>query len=271
MMSSVPILLYHSVSSDVSVHFRKWSVSPQLFMAHMSYLADHDYQPLTVSEYVELMAEHRLPAQPVVITFDDGFADFRMNALPVLRRYEFPSTLYLTTGYVDATSRWLDREGEGERPMLTWSDVKEMASDDLEYGAHSHSHRQLDTLSATDARSEILRSKQELEQRLVAPVKSFAYPHGFHSPTIRAMVQQSGFTSACGVKHALSHSYDDPFALARVIITADTSLEAFGKLMTGEGLRLATRRELLRTKAWRVARRSATFAHSSSSAAEVLE
>ena len=255
----VPNLLYHSIAEAVAPQFSRWVVRPQVFAAHMAYLHDHGYTPITVTQLAIAMTDSsvRLPDQPVVLTFDDGFADFYTGALPALKRYGFAATLYITTGFVGKASRWLYREGEGERPMLTWSQIAEISASGIECGAHSHSHPQLDTLPLGAAHDEISRSKSVLEQHLGRPVQTFAYPHGYDSPAVRRLVQQAGYSSACAVKYAMSALTDDRFALARIIVTADTDVESFSGLLVGRGLRVAPIREQVRTKGWRLVRRSA--------------
>ena len=259
MLKVTPILLYHSISDKAAPQFAPWAVQPEVFGAHLCYLRKQGYTPLTLSQLARLYVGYkRLPERPVVITFDDGFADFYTNALPLLERYACPATLYITTDYVGHTSRWLEAEGEGGRPMLTWAQIKELAERGVECGAHTRTHPQLDTLSLAEARAEIEGSKKALEQRLGKPVMSFAYPHGYHSPAVKRLVKQAGFSSACAVKHAVSVRTDDPFTLARVIVSADTGLDTFKALLSGRYLRVAPRRETWQVRGWRLTRRAAS-------------
>ncbi|MGH7870054.1 MAG: polysaccharide deacetylase family protein [Candidatus Dormibacteraceae bacterium] len=88
-----------------------------------------------------------VPEKTVVITFDDGFADFYREALPLLQNYRYTATLYVATGFVGGTSRWLGSCGEGDRPMLTWSTLREIAALGIEIGANTHTHPELDRLA----------------------------------------------------------------------------------------------------------------------------
>ncbi len=258
----IPILLYHSVSENSSPEFKKWVMHPTMFDAHMRYLHEHQYTPITVTQLAQAIDADTFHSikQPVVITFDDGFADFYANALPVLRKYGFPATLYIVTGAVGGTSRWLADEGEGERPMMTWDQVAEVDALGIECGSHTHTHPQLDTLPAKTAWEEITRSKTELEQHLGHEVPSFAYPHGYYGRAVREMTQRAGFASACGVKHAMSKIDDDRFALGRIIITSDTGVDELGALLRGEGIPIAQTRERIQTALWRIYRRSVAIA-----------
>ena len=257
MRTVIPILLYHSISSDTASGFRTWSLAPERFESHMRYLHDERYTPLTVSELVhELRGARRLPAKPIVISFDDGLSDFYSGAFPALKKYGMPSTLYVVSGCVGSTSRWLVTEGESQRSMLSWRQLRELDRAGVEIGAHSHSHPQLDTLPSSEAWSEILLSKCQIEDHLGHRVESFAYPHGYHSAHVRGLVQQAGFSSACAVKHAFSACDDDPFSLARIVVTNEITVAQLDRLLHGGKLQIAPRYELIRTRMWRLTRRS---------------
>lgn len=254
---NIPILLYHSISEEVAPSFQKWAVHPERFSEQLSFLQTQGYAPITVSQLVEATTggHEGLPERPVVMTFDDGFADFYTGAWPLLKKHDFVATLFLTTDYIGKTSRWLVAEGEGDRPMLSWEQVRELDGNGVECGAHTRTHPQLDTLCTARARGEIVGSKRALEHNLGKPVVSFAYPHGYHSAATKKLVKQAGFSTACAVKHAMSHQNDDPFALARIIIEADTDLATFENLLDGRGVRPAPSGERWQTKGWRYARR----------------
>jgi peptidoglycan/xylan/chitin deacetylase (PgdA/CDA1 family) len=258
MSLAIPILLYHSIAESASAQFKKWVVDPRDFAAQMAYLHENGFTPLTVTRLARAITNRRvsLPDRPVVISFDDGFADFYSQAFPILDQYGFAATLYVVSGYVGGRSQWLQAQGEGERPMLTWEQIFALDEAGVEIGAHTQTHPQLDTLATSVARDQIQGSKLVLEQRLGKRVTSFAYPHGYYSPDIRRVVRQAGFHCACGVKHAMSSIKDDRFALSRIIVSSATSLADFRDLLAGRGLRVAPTGERVRTKAWRLLRRS---------------
>lgn len=253
----IPILLYHSIADTATARFQRFTLPTQRFAAHMAYLHSQGYTALTVSQFraATCTPGKPLPQRPVVITFDDGFADFYHTALPTLDAYGLVATLYVPTGFVGQTSRWLAREGEGERPLVTWSQLRQISACGIECGAHTHRHLPLDTLAWAAYCQEITLPKVLLEEELGQPVTSFAYPHGYYSPAVRAVVQRTGYASACAVKHAMSSVTDDPWALARIIIQHDTDVHALSRLLQGQGLPLAPQTERLRTKIWRLLRR----------------
>jgi len=254
----IPILMYHSIADDASPKFKSFAVSPSLFADQMAYLQQHDYTPINVTQLVHTYMQKKtlLPARPIVITFDDGFADFFTHALPVLQQYNFTATLYITTAFVNGTSKWLESEGEAMRRLLTWSQIHEINAAGIECGAHSHTHPQLDVLDLAKMREEVVSCKKVLEDHLQEEVSSFAYPYGYYTTAVKQAVQEAGYTSACAVKFTLSSEKTDPFALARLKVSSDTSVKLLGELLTtGPGAMTALMLRA-RTPAWQLVRRS---------------
>ena len=255
---NIPILMYHSISHSTNPKFKQFAVPPAQFAEQMMYLSTHCYTPLTVTQLVTTAVEH-LPEKPVVLTFDDGMADFFTDALPILVRYNFPATLYIATAFVGGTCDWLRREGESARRMMTWKEIVLAHMAGIECGAHSHTHLQLDILSLPQAQREILTSKQLLEQHLGQNVPSFAYPYGYYTARMQRVVQATGFTSACAVKHAMHIAATHPFALPRLMVKPTTSREDFAALLTGKSTYSTTffnAYARLRTPMWQIVRRN---------------
>ena len=256
MTHAIPILMYHSIDRHSDPRAPRWTLSPTLFAEHMHWLAEHDYHPMTISDLVSARTPGiPLPPRALAITFDDGLRDFLTGAVPVLQRHGFTATLYVVTGYVGKTSRWSRSLGETDRPMLSWSELRSVSEHGIECGAHTHSHPQLDIMPPAGALGEILRSKTSLEDHLGRVVQTFAYPHGYAYRTTRQLVRQAGFTSACRVRHALSSTEEDRFALSRIIMTSDIGARDLASLLAGENLPIAPPPDRILATGWRLVRR----------------
>jgi peptidoglycan/xylan/chitin deacetylase (PgdA/CDA1 family) len=245
----IPILMYHSISCSASSRFKRFTVSPRAFAKQMEYLYQQSFTPITISEFINIRSQKIsvLPERPIMITFDDGFADFYTEALPVLAKYNFKATIYVPSAFVQRTSLWLEHEKEIMRQMLTWQQLREIDEQGIECGAHSHSHLRLDTLPNSLVRDEIVKSKEILEFNLGRQVNSFAYPFGHHTAAIRQLVQEVNYTSACAVEHTLTSLSTDPFALTRLMISVDTDLNTFALLVKNQNV-YAARMLYMRTK-----------------------
>ena len=254
-VQQLPILLYHSVSDVASPAYRPYVVSPARFAEQISILSRRHFTPLTVAEAVESrLPGHSLPPHPIVISFDDGLEDFLTGAMPVLERYDFPATLFVATGYVGKTAKWLGNLGEGNRQMLDWKQLSGLAARGIELGAHTRTHVQLDVVSLEQAWAEIVGSKVDIETALSIVVKSFAYPHGYSTAAVRKIVSDAGFTSACRVRHAVSTTTENPFALSRIIVTEEMDEEALVAAIDGESVPIAPPTDALPAAGWRFVR-----------------
>lgn len=130
----------------------------------------------------------------------------------------------------------------------------------FEIGAHTHTRAQLDTLSCASAWEEIASSRDVLADRLGRAPAAFAYPHGYSSRAVRALVAKAGFSSAAAVRNALSSTEDDRWQLARLTVTSTTTPAQLQRWLDGDEAWLAPARERPATRAWRLWRRSRAVA-----------
>jgi peptidoglycan/xylan/chitin deacetylase (PgdA/CDA1 family) len=103
------VLTYHSVLSRPS-SFPVWHhLDAVRFEEQIAYLAQHRHC-VTVAQLLAYMKAGRIPPYTSAVTFDDGFANNLNVALPILERYQVPATVFITTGYVDASQLlWPER------------------------------------------------------------------------------------------------------------------------------------------------------------------
>lgn len=259
-MSPVPILLYHGVAPDAPEGLAPWVMAPERFAAHLDLLVERGVHALTITALVEAMRSGRpLPPNSVAITFDDGLADFAEHAWPALRARDLVATLYVVSGNVGGRAEWLVEGAAGVAPplMLTWEQIRRLDAEGCEIGGHSVTHPELDTLGRRELMDEVALCRRTLSAGLGHPVRSFAYPHGYHDRRATAAVAAAGYDSACAVREAMSSTADDRFALARVTLRADATVSDLADVLDGRGLRVAPFAEPVRTKAWRTVRRMA--------------
>ena len=209
----VPILTYHAIDERPS----PISIPPAAFEWQMSELRNSGFHVIPLGRLVQhYHTGSTLPDRPVVVTFDDGLESVYTFALPVLRRFGFQATVFLVAGYCGKQNDWPSQPSNALRlPLMTWSQIRELDRDGIEFGAHTDSHPRLDRVPFEELEWEILGSKTNIEQRLGHAVELFAYPYGRRSEASDALVRQ-GYSGACTTKLALAGSTSDPFELERV-------------------------------------------------------
>ncbi len=249
------MLLYHSVRGEPTPGFERWETSSERLRTQLNQLEAAGRIPVSLPTYGRWLrndAGIALPDQPVVITFDDGFANF-LDVVPQFLERGYPVTLFVPTAYVGGESDWL--APQFRRQMLTWSQIADLDRSGIEIGSHSHAHRPIDTLRARDVRVEITRSRELIEDHLGHACASFAYPHGYYSRAVRRVVGDAGFEQACAVKDAMSGAGDDPMAVARLFVGWDDVGAKFDRLLVA-GHRRRVGHERIATRGWRIVRRA---------------
>jgi peptidoglycan/xylan/chitin deacetylase (PgdA/CDA1 family) len=109
------ILIYHRVLSETDP-MRPGEIDGQDFSWQMELLARF-FSVLPLDQALDLMKHNALPPASVCITFDDGYADNVVNALPILQRWNLPATFFVTTGFLDGGRMWNDSVLEALRGM----------------------------------------------------------------------------------------------------------------------------------------------------------
>ncbi len=245
----IPTLMYHKIG-DCPPGTRVpsiWATAAE-FRAQLEYLKRHGYESLLFSEFRDAELGRRpMPEKPVLITFDDGFANNHELAFPILRELGMKANAFLVCGRMGGDSRWdAAVETSAPIPMLTWEQAREMADAGVfEFGSHTMGHRDLRTLSAEDARWEIFASKKELETRLGREVLAFAYPwgEGAYDPAVRALVREAGYRYDFGVRPGITPLPWDPASgpLMRVEAVRGISRLDFHLKMTRGRVRIGRR------------------------------
>ncbi|GGL73936.1 hypothetical protein GCM10010129_17010 [Streptomyces fumigatiscleroticus] len=250
---AIPVFLYHAVMDDPPGWIAEFTVAPKEFAAHLDAITASGRTPVTISAVADHLAGRApLPPRPVLLTFDDGFADLPGPTAEALAERSLPATAYLTTGAISPGGRSLLPPA----PMMTLDQAAELERYGMEIGSHTVTHAQLDTLSARALAHELRDSKAVLEDALGHPVRHLAYPHGYNSAKVRAMSARAGYETATAVRHALSSDRDERYRIARLIVRRGHTVADVEAWLSGAGARVAPYRDGPKTVAWRWYRRA---------------
>lgn len=219
------ILTYHNFTIEEGSSYK---INIVEFEKQMDYLATHNYSVISLSELIKGLKVGQLPPRPIVITIDDGFKSTFTLAYPVLKKYNFPATLFLYTNFIEKNSG-----------SLTWKEIREMTENNIVIGSHTLSHCNLLKYQKNEnyetylarIRREIFLSKEILESKIHGKVKFFAYPYGVYSPIIKNLVIQAGYEGILNA-NSMNNTLDaDPFSLNRQIIFGQSSFNSFIRIL----------------------------------------
>lgn len=223
----VPLLTYHQFTTGSTKN--RMVVTGANFEAQMKFLKDHDYRVIPLDQFVDfLQFKGQIPDRAVVITIDDGWRSFYEIAYPILKKYGYPSTLFVITDFPD--------DPKAKDLALTWPQVKEMAANNVDIQCHTKTHRDLRMQPDEDFRAylksldqELLVVQSELKRKSGLTCRYLAYPYGGRNSLVDAMTQKVGFRAAFTVKRGSNPFFAQDFQVQRSMIYGDWGIEEFKK------------------------------------------
>jgi len=219
--SGVVILMYHSVGENKEF----FTVNNREFERQMKYLKDNDLKVIKLEDLINLKSIKELK-KAVVITFDDGYRDNYINALPILKKYDFPATIFVSTALIG--SKKTAREGT-EMEILSIGEIKEMQKGGLiDFGSHCHSHPKLTSLENGQIEKEFTASRKILSDILRHSPCALAYPYGNYDGRV-SNIAKKFFDITVTVKKGKEKGIDQ-LDLRRNSIDSKTNFWEFKKI-----------------------------------------
>lgn len=228
------VLMYHMVRDHIpGAKFNKLRVSPAAFEKQVAWLHMQGFRFVTMQELQDEWGS--LPEKTVAITFDDGYADNLINALPVLQKYNAKATIYVV---VDRHNRdWSSykkahhNSGElAKEEKLTDQQVRQLVDSGLiEIGSHTLTHVNLGTASPELKEKELVESRQQLQALTGQAINSFAYPFGIYAQSDVMLAKQAGYSNAVTTVEGIDPVTPTPdfLQLQRIKISGKDNLLAF--------------------------------------------
>jgi peptidoglycan/xylan/chitin deacetylase (PgdA/CDA1 family) len=212
----VQILFYHRVADD---HPNDWTMSTRSFARQIRWLRSR-FDIVTLSEAQSRISSGRNQRPTACITFDDGYADNRRFAIPLLLNHRVPFTYFVSTNHVLGGESFPHDVAAGHPlPVNTLAHLREMAAAGVEIGAHTRSHANLGAdLTREEMVDEIAGSKRELEAAIGNSVRYFAFPYGKHENLSNAAFRvafEAGFDGVCSAYGGYNFPGNDAFHLRR--------------------------------------------------------
>mgnify|MGYP001473182200 CR=1 FL=1 len=204
------VWMYHSI--DFHIHDPYLiTVDPHRFERQLIWLRRNGLRGVSMRE---LLQARKLGAgrNLVGLTFDDGYADFLRNALPILKKHGCTATVFVIAGLLGGFNEW-DLEGPRKK-LLTSHEVQQLVSQGIEIGSHSLSHQRLSGKSTKQLLAEINDSKTILQDLTGQNIVGFCYPYGALDEQAVNAVREAGYDYGCAIwrsplsgRHALPRTY----------------------------------------------------------------
>lgn len=219
------ILMYHSIGDPTDDPYGI-TVARDRLDQQLNWLRRRRLTGVDVGTLLRAHAAGR-SSRLVGLTFDDGYADFLHEALPVLHRHECTATVFVLPGRCGGSNEW-DALGP-RKDLLTEQDIRSVAAAGMQIGSHGLYHQDLTTLSGEALHQETLHSRKLIQEITGTAPESFCYPYGLVDGRAADAVCDAGYTYGFAIAPG---PLLGPYALPRTHIShADRNLRLRAKRM----------------------------------------
>jgi len=254
-----PVLCFHNVVVDGSPRGESpLHVPAEDFEVYMRWLSSA-FEVVPLREIASRVAEGDSVQGLAAVTFDDAYMGVFRNAVPIMRALGVPSTVFVVTeASSDPTPFWWDvlategsLSGEVRRRCLeelrgdrkaclglfgadggrtleadllpaSWDEISR-ATDSVDLGSHTVSHRNLAALDPDELRDELVRSWEVLVERFSGAVKLISYPYGLVNASVFEEARRAGYIGGVSLRTGTLAPEQDPYDLSRIHVPAGIS------------------------------------------------
>jgi peptidoglycan/xylan/chitin deacetylase (PgdA/CDA1 family) len=167
-----------------------------------------------------------IPPKSVVITIDDGWLSAYEIALPILKKYGYPATLFICTDMIGKSSK-----------TVSWTQLLEMTAHGIAVQAHTMSHRNLAQPGKKESfkeyfenlERELSGSREMIKRKLKADARYLAYPYGDTTSLVIELAKKMGYRGALTIKRGGNPFFIHTYRVNRSVIYGDFTLGHFEK------------------------------------------
>ncbi|NOV01238.1 polysaccharide deacetylase family protein [Paenibacillus planticolens] len=220
----VAVLMYHHIhDTDTSSS----TITSKLFQDQLQFLLSKGYHFISLNEFKQYLAGATVPANAVLVTFDDGYQSFYTGAYPILKSLRVPAVNFvITTDLANPMGSYI--------PSMSKDQIREMthATNFIDIGCHTDNlHHKLPNGQAAlvgrldgeggDAyKQRVLKDTQACVGKLAgltdAPLDVMAYPYGITSPEATELIQQAGIRYAFTISPEMATRSADHLLIPRI-------------------------------------------------------
>jgi peptidoglycan/xylan/chitin deacetylase (PgdA/CDA1 family) len=237
--TGVPILLYHRFGPVVA---DSMTVTTAVFESHLKALRDNGVEIVTLGRALEMAFGAGVPPgrRCVALVADDAHVSVFTVALPLLRKYNAPMTLFVYPSAVSNASY-----------AMTWDQLRQLKATGLfDFQSHTYWHpnfkKERERLPAAEfeklVHMQLTKSREKLEKELDVKVELLAWPFGIYDPGLMAKAAEAGYRAAFSIDRRPLRRDDPRMALPRFLLADTDRGKAFESILS-TGLRSSTGKE----------------------------
>jgi peptidoglycan/xylan/chitin deacetylase (PgdA/CDA1 family) len=185
------ILMYHSISANP---LDPNAISPEVFHSQMQRLRSR--RVVSLQDGLESIRAGNPLRNLYVITFDDALLDFYINAMPILREFDYPVTMFVPSGLVGQHAKW--DTYDNSKPLMSWGQLAQCQQWNVTFASHTVNHVRLTECSDLTLSYELQTSLHMLQNKLEKVISALAYPGGYQDARIRRAAGIAGYQYGLG-------------------------------------------------------------------------
>ena len=202
-----PVLEYHRVTNNPEFVDTVYNVPPDEFSAQLDYLQQNGYTTITLQDFMRVVhGKGNLPDKPIILTFDDGYADNYSEMLPILESHGMTAVVYVVSNFLDFPG------------YMTLEQARDLQRRGIEVGSHTANHLTLTELNQEKLEEEIGVSKTFLEWKDFQTIYSFSYPNGKYNHDMTKILEREKYLTAVTGEPGLNTTKTNPYLLKRIHI-----------------------------------------------------
>jgi len=175
--------MYHRFEEN---KYPSTNIRNKIFLEHLEIIKNLEIEFITFEKFKKIIKTN-IDNNYLLLTIDDAFESFYLNAWPILKNKKIPFILFVSTREI------------GKHGYMTWEQIKEIATNDLvTIGNHSHTHEYLIDWNYNEIKSDLETSIKIFEKELGYSPKIFSYPFGEYSLDLKKIVAELNFEFAFG-------------------------------------------------------------------------
>jgi len=225
----LPILMYHHIGNPPPNPGKirmDLTVPVENFKEQVKWLKDNGYHSIKFSDlYGYTLGKTKLPAKPVILSFDDGYQDAFDNAIPALKEQGMIGSFAIITQYPATHS--------GTNFYVDWNEIKAAQDQGMEIVSHTQDH--FDGKNPKYSESFILSNLKgsiaDIQTHLGFTTNILIYPYGRYTPKYIKLAEEAGFKLGITVHSGNAVNLDNLMEIPRVRVHNSTTLESFAKMM----------------------------------------
>jgi peptidoglycan/xylan/chitin deacetylase (PgdA/CDA1 family) len=226
----LPILMYHHIGTapNPTDELRKdLTVSPEDFEKQVAWIKASGFETINLENLFNFTkGKFKMPEKPIIFTFDDGYEDVFINAVPILKKYGFTGSFAIITQFPGIQY--------ADNIYASWQQIRNAKNLGMEIISHTQDH--FDGTNSKYSQNFILKNLQESQKDLqknlsLTPLPILIYPYGHYGSNYIEAARTAGFRLGLTTNFGKIISFDKLMEIPRVRVRGGESLDIFKKLL----------------------------------------